>query len=62
MGIFGIHFQRNVDLVVLYVSYVQIIEFIWLPGQQKGLILEQMLKSLLKNHKVDQADTFHALL
>ena len=43
-------------------SFVQIAEFIWLPGQQKGQILEKMLNNLLRNHKVDNADTFHACL
>ena len=28
-----------------------------MPGTQKGLIFANMLKNLLRNHKVDEADT-----
>ena len=41
-------------------AFVEIAEFDWLPGGQKGYILEKkMLKHLLlRNHKVDEADNF----
>ena len=45
---------------MFHVAFVQIAEFDWLPGRQKGLILEKNVKNLLRNHKVDAADTFYA--
>ena len=49
----------------LNVSYdfVQIGEFDWLSGQQKGLIFVKMFKNLLRrNHIRDEAETWHTCL
>ena len=44
-------------------TFVQIAEFDWLSGRQKGLILVKLLKNLpLKNHKGDEAETWHTCL
>ena len=46
-----------------HMAFVQIDEFDWLPGRQKGKFLKKMFKSLLLNNpKVDEADTFHTCL
>ena len=36
-------------------TFVQIGEFDWLSGRQKGLILVKMFKNLLRNHMGDEA-------
>ena len=43
-------------------TFGQIAEFDWLPGRQRGLIFVKMLKNLLRNRKVDKADTLHTNL
>ena len=44
-------------------TFVQIAEIDWLPGRQKGLMFEKNVKiPLLRNHKVDEADTLHTCL
>ena len=43
---------------MFHMTFVQIAEFDWLPGQQNGLIFgKKRLKVLLRNHKLDEADT-----
>ena len=42
--------------------FVQIVEFDWLLGWQKGLIFVKILTNLLKNHKGDKAETWHTCL
>ena len=39
-------------------TFVQIAEFDWLLGRQKGSILVKMLKNLLRNHIGDEAETW----
>ena len=54
MGIFGFFTE------MFHKTFVQIAEFDWLPGLQKGLIFVKMLKNLLlRDRKVDKADTLH---
>ena len=44
-------------------TFVQIGEFDWLSGRQKGSILVKMLKNLLlRNHTGDEAETWHTCL
>ena len=43
-----------------HMVFVQIAVFDWWPGRQKWFILEK--KTLLRNHKVDEADTSHTCL
>ena len=46
-----------------HMAFVQITDFDWLPGRQKSKLLEKMLSNLLlRNHKVDEAVTFHISL
>ena len=41
-------------------TFVQMGEFDWLLGGQKGLIFGKMFKNLfLRNHKGDEAETWH---
>ena len=47
---------------LLFIRLVQNAEFDWLPGRQKGLTFVKMLKNLLRNHKVEKADTLHTCL
>ena len=44
-------------------TFVQIDVFDWLSGQQKGSIFVKMFKNLLlRNHKEDEAKTWHTCL
>ena len=43
-------------------SFVQIGVFDWLSGRQKGSIFVKMFKNLLRNHKEDEAKTWHTCL
>ena len=44
-------------------TVVQICEFDWLSGRQKGSIFVTMFKNLLlRNHKGDEAETWHTCL
>ena len=44
-------------------TFVQIGEFDWLSGRQKGLIFIKMFKNLLlRNHIRDEAETWHTFL
>ena len=43
-------------------TFVQIVDFDWLSGRQKGLIFVKMLKHLLRIHKGDEAETWHTCL
>ena len=43
-----------------HITFVQIVVFDWLSGRQKGSIFVKMFKNLLlRNHKKDQAETWH---
>ena len=43
--------------------FVQIGEFDWLSARQKGSIFVKMFKNLLlRNHKADEAETWHTCL
>ena len=44
-------------------TFVQIAEFDWLSGRQKGSIPVKMFKNLLlRNHMEDEAETLHTCL
>ena len=44
-------------------TFVQIGESDWLSGRQKGSIFVKMFKNLLlRNHKGDEAETWHTCL
>ena len=44
-------------------TFVQIGEFDWLSARQKGSIFVEMFKNLLlRNHKWDEAETWHTCL
>ena len=44
-------------------TFIQIGEFNWLSGQQKGSIFVKMFKNLLlRNHTGDEAETRHTCL
>ena len=43
-------------------TFVQIGEFDWLSGRQKGSIFVKMFKNLLRNHIGDEAETWHTCL
>ena len=43
-------------------TFVQIGEFDWLSGWQKGLIFVTMFKNLLRKHIGDEAETWHTCL
>ena len=44
-------------------TFVQIGEFDWLSARQKGSIFVKMFKNLLlRNHKGDEAETWHTCL
>ena len=46
--------------LLFYMTFVQIGEFDWLLGRQKGLIFVKMFKNLLlRNHIWDEAETWH---
>ena len=65
IGEIWIFFYRNVYWVVLYVSYdfCRIGEFDWLSVRQKGSIFVKMFENLLlRNHKEDEAETWHTCL
>ena len=43
-------------------TFVQIGEFDWLLGRQKGSIFVKMFKNPLRNHTGDEAETWHTCL
>ena len=45
-----------------HMTFVQIGEFDWLSGLQKGSIFVKMFKNLLRNHMGDEAETWHTCL
>ena len=46
-----------------HMTFVQIGEFDWLSGRQKGSIFVKMFKNLLlRNHMGDEAETWHTCL
>ena len=46
---------------MFHITFVQIGEFDWLSGRQKGSIFVKMFKNLLRNHIGDEAETWHTL-
>ena len=40
-------------------SFVQIAEFDWLPGRKRVNLKQNVKNLLLRNHKVNEADSFH---
>ena len=48
---------------MFHITFVQIGVFDWLSGRQKGSIFVKMFKNLLlRNHKGDEAETWHTCL
>ena len=48
---------------MFHMTFVQIGEFDWLSGWQKGSIFVKMFKNLLfRNHIGDEAETWHTCL
>ena len=48
---------------MFHITFVQIGVFDWLSGRQKGSIFVKMFKNLLlKNHKEDEAESWHTCL
>ena len=48
---------------MFHLTFVQIGEFDWLSGRQKGSIFVKMFKNLLlRNHLGDEAETWHTCL
>ena len=47
---------------MFHMSFVQIAEYDWLPGRQKRVNIRKSVKNLLRNYKVDEADTFQTCL
>ena len=48
---------------MFHITFVKIGAFDWLTGRQKGPIFVKMLKNLLlRNHKEDEAKTWHTCL
>ena len=46
-----------------HTTFVEISEFDWLSGRQKGSIFVKMFKNLLlRNHKRDETETLHTCL
>ena len=62
LGIFGFFLQKCLLSSPLRfdMTFVQIGEFDWLLGRQKGSIFVKMFKNLLlRNHIWDEAETWH---
>ena len=51
MEIFGIYFFTEM-FIKFYKAFVQIIEFDWLPGRQKGLIFNKNVKKILLSETI----------
>ena len=48
---------------MFHTTFVEISEFDWLSGRQKGSIFTKMFKNLLlRNHMGDEAETLHICL
>ena len=48
---------------MFHITFVQIGVFDWLSGRQKGSVFVKMFKNLLlRNHKEDEAETWHTCL
>ena len=48
---------------MFHITFLQIGVFDWLSGRQKGSIFIKMFKNLLlRNHKEDEAETWHTCL
>ena len=65
LGIFGYYFTEMLIEYssMFHMTFVQIGEFDWLLGRQKGSIFVKMFKSLLlRNHIWDEAETSHTCL
>ena len=66
LRIFGMFFFTEMSIEkssTFHMTFVQIGEFDWLLGRQKGSIFVKMLKNLpLRNHIWDEAETWHTCL
>ena len=65
LGIFGKKFtEMFIELSSkFHTTFVQMGGFDWLSGRQKGSIFVKMFKNLLlRNHKGDEAETWHTCL
>ena len=67
MEIFGFFFLQKCLLSsqssTFHITFVQIGVFDWLSGRQKWSIFVKMFKNLLlRNHKEDEAETWHTCL
>ena len=47
---------------MFHITFVQLGVLYWLSGRQKGSIFVKMFKNLLRNHKEDEAETWHTCL
>ena len=47
---------------MFHTTFVQIGEFDWLSGHQKGSFFVKMFKNLLRKHKENEAETWHTCL
>ena len=47
---------------MFHMTFVQIGEFDWFSGRQKGSIFVKMFKNLLRNHMGDEAEFWHTCL
>ena len=47
---------------MFYMTFVQIGEFDWLSGRQKGSIFVNMYKNLLLRNHMNEAETWHTCL
>ena len=47
---------------MFHMIFVQIGEFDWLLGRQKGSFFVKMFKNLLRNRMGDEAETWHTCL
>ena len=48
---------------MFHITFVQIGVFDWLSGRQKGSVFVKLFKNLLlRNHKEDEAETWHTCL
>ena len=64
MGIFGFFVTEMFieKSSTFHMIFVQISEFDWLSGRQKGSIFVKTFKNLPRNQKWDEAETWHTCL
>ena len=47
---------------MFHTTFVEFGEFDWMSGQQKGSIYAKIFENLLRNHKGEEAETWHTCL